>query len=99
MRIINSSKDGKETISKSDLELLKKTFNEFIFDVMGLKEEKSSSDNNEVVKNLMNLILDIRKEAKTKKDFPTSDKIREQLASAHISVKDTKEGATWEIEK
>ena len=99
VRIINSVNDGKETISKSDLEILKKTFNEFIFDVMGLKEEKSSSDNNEVVKNLMNLILDIRKEAKTKKDFPTSDKIREQLASAHISIKDTKEGATWEIEK
>ncbi|MBI3501518.1 MAG: cysteine--tRNA ligase [Bacteroidetes bacterium] len=99
VRIINSAKDGKETLTKSDLELLKKTFREFIFDVLGLKEEKSSSDNNEVVNNLMNLILEIRKEAKTKKDFQTSDKIREQLSSAHISVKDTKEGANWEIEK
>lgn len=99
VRIINSSKGGKETLTKSDLELLKKIFNEFIFDVLGLKEEKFSSDNNEVVNNLMNLILDIRKEAKSKKDFQTSDKIREQLASAHISIKDTKDGASWEIEK
>ena len=99
VRIINSAKDGKETISKSDLELLKKTFHEFVFDVLGLKEEKPSSDNNEVVNNLMKVILEIRKDAKTKKDFQASDKIRELLSGAHISVKDTKEGATWEIEK
>lgn len=99
VRIINSVNDGKETLSKSDLELLKKTFHEFIFDVLGLKEEKSSSNNDELTNNLMNLILEIRKEAKTKKDFTTSDKIRNALTKTNISIKDTKEGTTWEIEK
>lgn len=95
VRIINSVHDGKETISKSDLELLRKTFHEFIFDVLGLKEEKSSFNNDELANNLMNLILEIRKEAKTKRDFATSDKIRDGLSQVKISIKDTKEGTTW----
>ncbi|HEY4798542.1 MAG TPA: cysteine--tRNA ligase [Bacteroidia bacterium] len=99
VRIINSVHDGKETISSADLELLKKTFREFIFDVLGLKEEKSASGSDELVNNLMNLILEIRKEVKAKKDFSTSDKIRNELSKTKISIKDTKDGATWEIEK
>lgn len=98
-RIINSVNDGKETISKSDLEILKKTFSDFVVDVLGLQEEKSSSSNDEVANNLMNLILEIRNEAKAKKDFPTSDKIRDGLAKTKIAIKDTKYGTTWEKEK
>lgn len=99
VRIINSVNDGKETISKSDLEILKKIFNDFIFDVLGLKEEKYSANNDELTANLMNLIIEIRNEAKAKKDFPTSDKIRDALTMAKISIKDTKYGTTWEKEK
>lgn len=99
VRIINSVNDGKETISKSDLEILKKIFNDFIFDVLGLKEEKYSADNDELTANLMNLIIEIRNEAKAKKDFPTSDKIRDALTMSKISIKDTKYGTTWEKEK
>ena len=98
-RIINSVNDGKETISKSDLELLKKTFFDFVFDVLGLRVEQSSFNNDELIKNLMNLIIEIRNEAKSKKDFPTSDKIRNELAKNKISIKDTKYGTTWEKEK
>jgi cysteinyl-tRNA synthetase len=43
----------------------------------------------------MQTILDIRKEAKLKKDWPTADKIREHLTSLNIEVKDTKDGAVW----
>lgn len=99
VRIINSAKNGKEPLTGTDIDLLKKTFGEFIFEVLGLKEERAAAESTEVVKNLMNLILDIRKEAKAKKDFGTSDKIRQQLAALHISLKDTKEGSTWEIEQ
>ena len=99
VRIINSVNDGKETILQADLELLKKTFHEFIFDVLGLKEEKIAQDTNELVNNLMALILDIRGDAKSKKDFITSDKLRDGLAKTKIVIKDTKEGVTWENEK
>src|ERR1051326_3908179 len=99
VRIINSANDGKETLTKPDLELLKKTFHEFIFDVLGLRDEKTSSDNYEVIDSLVKFIINIRNEAKAKKDFSTSDKIREELYRNKISLKDTKEGTIWEIEK
>ncbi|MEK6616191.1 MAG: cysteine--tRNA ligase [Bacteroidota bacterium] len=99
VRIINSVNDGKETISKSDLDLLRNTFHEFIFDVMGLNEEKSVSNTDELAENLIDLLLETRKESKTKKDFAMSDKIRDGLAKTKIAIKDTKEGTTWEIEK
>ena len=99
VKIINSTHAGTETISKEDLDLLKKTFHDFVFDVLGLKEEESASNNDELANNLMNLILEIRNEAKAKKDFSTSDKIRDGLAKTKISIKDSKEGTTWELQK
>ena len=99
VKTINSIHDGKETVSKEDLELLKKTFREFVFDVLGLKEEKTAVNNDELASNLMNIIIEIRKEAKAKKDFSTSDKIRDGLSRSKINIKDTKEGTSWEIEK
>jgi len=99
VRIVNSVNDGKETISKSDLEVLKKIFHEFVFAVMGLQQEQNATNNDELTKNLMNLIIEIRNEAKAKKDFSTSDKIRDELTKSKISIKDTKYGTTWEKEK
>jgi len=99
VKTINSIHAGTETISKEDLDLLKKTFHDFVFDVLGLKEEKPASNNDELANNLMSLILEIRNEAKAKKDFSTSDKIRDGLAKTNISIKDSKEGTTWEIQK
>ena len=99
VKTINSINDGKETISKDDLALLKKTFHDFIFDVLGLKEEKAASNNDELGNNLMQLVIKIREEAKAKKDFATSDEIRNGLAKTKITIKDTKNGVVWEKEK
>jgi cysteinyl-tRNA synthetase len=49
----------------------------------------------ETVEGLMQLVLDLRKNAKNAKDFATADKIRDELNRIGISVKDTKDGATW----
>jgi cysteinyl-tRNA synthetase len=98
VRIINSVWDKKEEISQPDLELLKTMFRIFIFDILGLKEE-SSEDQNDVVKGLMDLILAIRKEVREKKDFSTSDQIRDTLQNLKITVKDTKDGPEWKIAK
>jgi len=99
VKTINSIHDGKETITQTDLELLRKTFHAFVFDVLGLKEEKTHAGNDALADNLMKLILEIRNEAKAKKDFSTSDKLRDELAKAKISIKDTKDGTTWQVEK
>lgn len=97
VRIINSVNDGKETISAADLETLKKLFNHFVFDVLGLKDEEQGA-NSELLDGVMKVVLDIRQEAKIKKDFTTSDKIRNELARLHITINDTKEGASWSYE-
>jgi len=96
-RIINSVNDGKETITADDLTLLKKIMHEFTFDVLGLNAEKSQGGNTELVNGLMQTILDIRAQAKAKKDFATSDKIRDDLNTLKVVVKDGKDGASWEL--
>lgn len=100
VRMINSINDGKDTITENDLQLLKTTFNAFVFDILGLKAEKSNGNESQgLVDGLMHTILDIRKEAKLKKDWPTADKIRDHLTKLDIEVKDTKDGATWGLKK
>ena len=95
VRIINSVNDGKETLSAEDLQQLHETFDSFLGEILGLKQEDSAGDSGETVEGLMQLVLELRKNAKTAKDFATADKIRDELNRIGISVKDTKDGATW----
>ncbi len=96
VRIINSVNAGTETISEKDLILLKKLFKEFTEDILGLKNEESGSGDE--VNELMNLIITLRNEAKNKKDFATSDKIRDQLSTIGFKIKDEKDGTSWNKE-
>ncbi|MBK8659190.1 MAG: cysteine--tRNA ligase [Bacteroidetes bacterium] len=93
VRIINSINDGKDTITTSDKDLLQKLFKEITEDVLGLKEESGAGSDK--VDGLMNLILELRKDVRAKKDFATSDKIRDELLKVGIQVKDGKDGVTW----
>jgi cysteinyl-tRNA synthetase len=97
--IINSIKDGHiaiNNISSSTLQKMKDTFRVFLEDIFGLMNTDTA--NNEVLKPVMELLLDIRKEAKLKKDFATSDKIRNQLTAMGIVIKDEKDGGTsWGV--
>ncbi len=98
--IINSIKDGliaANAISAATLQLMKEKFKTYLEDIMGLKE--ISASNIQTFKAVMQLLIDIRKEAKDKKDFATSDKIRNQLATAGIMLKDEKGGEmSWTTE-
>jgi cysteinyl-tRNA synthetase len=87
---------GTATITEPDLKLFSEKLNAFVFDVLGFVSEVKAAGN-EVTGNLMELLLSIRNEAKLKKDFATSDLIRNKLQEMNISVKDGKDGATWEI--
>lgn len=92
VRIINSVHDGNTAISKEDLELLKSLINDFIFNILGLKEETSHTND---MGQLMDFIIKLRQEAKGNKDYATSDKIRIGLQEIGIQIKDGKEGSTW----
>lgn len=97
-RIINSVNDGKETITADDLATLKKLMHEFAFNVLGLQIESSSGASDTALNGVMEIIIDIRKEAKAKKDFSLSDKLRDDLAKNKIIIKDTKDGVSWSVE-
>jgi len=92
-RLINSVHAGTETISANDIEQVKKLYDDFLFNILGIKIE--SKDNSNDLEGLMQLIIDIRTKAKTNKDFQTADQIRDTLTKMGIAIKDTKEGVTW----
>lgn len=77
------------------LERMKTVFNAFLFDIFGLKDESNSAQDSGTVEGLMSLILEIREQARTQKDWGTSDKIRDTLSAVGIVVKDGKEGVNW----
>ncbi len=97
VRIINSANDKKTNLTKADIDLLKKIYQHFVIDVMGIKMEEESGKSGGALEKVMQLILDLRSKAKTNKDFATSDEIRNKLTEAGIEVKDSKEGATWSV--
>ncbi len=98
VRIINSAYDGKEKLTAVDISQLERLFNTFVIEILGLEPEVDPNAGGKVVEGLMKLILEIRANARASKDWATSDKIRDELADINISVKDTKDGATWSIE-
>jgi cysteinyl-tRNA synthetase len=93
VKIVHAVHSKNETITQNDKELLLKELNAFIFDVLGLKELTSERDKSLDV--VMELVLQMRQNARETKDWATSDAIRDKLAEAGIVVKDGKEGATW----
>ncbi|MEO6404119.1 MAG: cysteine--tRNA ligase [Ferruginibacter sp.] len=98
--VINSLKDGQisqDAISSETLKTMKETFKVFLEDIMGLKNVSASD--NETFKGIMQLLIDIRKDAKVKKDFVTSDKIRAQLSALGVQLNDEKGGEmSWTFE-
>lgn len=98
VKTVNGSKDGTHTLDAEALDIFKTTFRSFFYEVMGLKtEEEVSGSNNELLDGLMKLVLDMRMSARERKDFATSDQIRDTLNALNIAIKDSKEGSSWEI--
>jgi cysteinyl-tRNA synthetase len=97
LKAVNLIYDGKETISAVDLEELKSVFKLFIEDILGLKTENEASAGNESYKKAIDLLLNMRLEAKQNKDWATSDKIRNELTALGFEIKDTKDGFEWKI--
>ena len=96
-KAINSISDGKATISAEDLEELKSVFKLYIEDIFGLKTDAKSDAGTDAYKKAIDLLLNIRLEAKRNKDWGTSDKIRNELTALGFSIKDTKDGFEWSL--
>ena len=97
VRTINQIYDGKQTISAADLAELRRVVDLFVFDILGLRDDLAG-DNSQMLSSVVDMILNIRMEAKNAKDWATSDNIRDGLAAIGIKVKDRKDGFDWEAE-
>jgi cysteinyl-tRNA synthetase len=96
IKAVNLSLAGTISMTETDVKELSRLMFLFTEDILGLISERQSSDT-QIIDKLVNLILDIRQEAKNKKEWATSDRIRDQLNQAGIEIKAGKEGATWLI--
>ena len=85
---INKLVDHKATICADCLKELKEVMHLFAFDILGLKAEKSGSNDarEEAFGKVMDMVLELRAKAKADKDWATSDKIRDELAAAGFEV-------------
>lgn len=99
--VINRLVDHKASICEDCLKELTETMRLFTFDILGLRDDRSgSSDEREkAYGKVVDMVLDLRAKAKAAKDWTTSDRIRDELAAAGFEVKDTKDGATWTLNK
>jgi len=96
VKFINLLNDKKETLTANDLMEFKSTIKSFVFDVLGL-EDVISKDNSEKLSKVVEMLIEMRNEARTNKDWALSDKIRDELSSFGIYLKDGKDGTTFSI--
>ncbi|MDE7436952.1 MAG: cysteine--tRNA ligase [Muribaculaceae bacterium] len=97
-KIINSAFDGNVKLSAGDIEKLRKLFDTFLIDLLGMKVgSEEGASNMKPFEGAVDLLMDIRKNAKEQKDWATSDLIRDQLAALGFNVKDTKQGVEWSL--
>ena len=98
VRFINLLKDNSATLTAVDLKIFSSSMHSFVFDVLGLKEEKADGNNNEKLEGVVNMLIGMRNEARANKDFAMSDQIRDQLIALGIQLKDGKEGTSFSIQ-
>jgi len=93
---IHTTADGKKTVCPEDIKELEHIYDQVVDEILGLKEE---TDQNRLplVEGLIEMILDLRKQARTQKNWEESDRIRNRLSGLGVQIKDTKDGTDWEI--
>ena len=96
-KAINTVSDGKGTISAADLDELKSVFKTYVEDILGLRLTANDGANTDKFAGAIDLLLNIRMQAKANKDWATSDKIRNELTALGFNVKDTKDGFEWSL--
>ena len=99
-KVINQAADGKASLTADQIDELKSLFDTFLFDILGIKaEEGGGSGREEAFGKVVDMLLEQRAIAKANKDWATSDKIRNELTALGFEIKDTKDGATWKLNR
>jgi cysteinyl-tRNA synthetase len=98
VKFINSAADGNEKIDEAGHKALADLLNTFVFDILGLQDEAKGKEDEHLTGELINMIVGLRQDAKNRKEWEVSDKIRQNLKELGIIIKDLKDGADWERE-
>ena len=97
-RTVNTAIAGVEKLSKEDIVELDELFELFLHKLLGIEDAKTLKDTSyQAFEKAVDMLLEVRQEAKQKKDWATSDKIRKELTEAGFIIKDTPEGFEWRL--
>ena len=97
-KVINSAADGHMQLSQADIDRLKEVFNVMMGQILGLRlGSADSSADTAPYERAVDLLMQLRAQAKANKDWSTSDLIRDKLAELGFIVKDTKNGVEWSL--
>ena len=93
LKIIHALNEGKDMLNEADLNRFNAAWKEFIIEVLGIEAPKR--EENQRLSNVMDMVINLRQQAREQKDWTTSDMIRDGLAKAGIQIKDSKDGTNW----
>jgi cysteinyl-tRNA synthetase len=97
VKLIHRVNDGEETLTASDIEQLRKSINAFVYNVLGLTLEVATKEDNTFLDKALEVLIEMRDQARASKDFATSDRIRDALLAKGIQLKDGKDGTSYTL--
>ncbi|MCM1292462.1 MAG: cysteine--tRNA ligase [Bacteroides sp.] len=101
--LVNRINDGHDTATAEDLAILRRIFDTFLIEILGMRIDSAAADGSgadmKPFEDAVDLLLEMRSQAKAQKDWATSDLIRDRLSAIGFDVKDTKNGFEWSLKK
>ncbi|MDD3773399.1 MAG: cysteine--tRNA ligase, partial [Weeksellaceae bacterium] len=95
IRIVNAAKTGTEKLTQEDILVLETELRGFVFDVMGLSSDEQQSGNSDKLDGIMQMLIQMRNQARIDKNWALSDQIRDELQALGIQLKDGKDGTEY----
>lgn len=99
LRLANKLSHQQTGITVETLALFQNTYKGFLHDVLGIQDESAANGQDELFPEVMDILIELRQQARDKKEFAFSDYVRDRLATAGITLNDDKEGATYETSR
>lgn len=98
-KYINQATDGLIKLNADDINHLRHLFDTFLIEILGVKvgAEADNGKDSKAFEGAVDLLLEVRTNAKAAKDWATSDLIRDKLAALGFDIKDTKNGVEWSL--
>ncbi len=82
----------------SNLDEVKLFVRKAVDDILGIWPVEKPGDNSELNNDLIELLINIRNQARTEKNFALSDKVRDRLKEIGVQLMDGKDGTTYNLD-